>query len=247
MVSLYSRSSTTVSPNNHVICLSQASVNLAIWSSPVHRLWAQKNPGGHDCLWIIFLCLTITNISQGGPPLPHIWQTHGLSQPCFNMTEINSYVSPETPATLGYAIYDNQICNYLGTLSSRLNQTHVMVIQIEFNNESWTGVICVLWVICLYVKDSGPWNVCHWEGGWFLAHALPAVIVGTDTGLFSVCYKRYWALGFVFLSSNRTHCTLGSLYHLWVLGARKLMLRIDTLAGCCAVHNKLSLSDLCLL
>lgn len=63
-----------------------------------------------------------------------MWWTHELSQLCFNMTDTNLYVSPKALANLGYAMYDNQVCNYLVILSSSPNQTQVMVIQIKFHN-----------------------------------------------------------------------------------------------------------------
>lgn len=185
-------------------------------------LWEQENSCGPDYTWIIFLYSTLLSTAPIGD-LPSIYDRH-IS--CHNLCQYDGYKctrvfwSPNSPTTR----YEKQVCDYLGTLSVVLNQTQVIVSQTKFNDKSWTGVTRALWVIGLYGKESGPWNACHWDGGCFLAHLSPTVIIGTDTGLLSLCRKRCCALGPMFLSWSTVHSTLGSLHCLWDLGARKSVL-----------------------
>lgn len=198
-------------------------------------LWEQENSCRHDYTRIIFLYSTLLSMAPIGD-LPSIYDRH---IGCHNLCQYNWYKctcvfwSPNNPATR----YEKQVCDYLGTLSVVLNQTQVIVSQTKFNDKSWTGVTRALWVMCLYGKESGPWKACHWDGACFLAHLLPTVIIGTDTGLFSLCRKRRCALGPMFLSWSTSHCTLGSLHCCETWGQGNQCYHVGTLAVCCAMNN----------
>lgn len=63
--------------------------------------------------------------------LVHV-ETQGLAQPYFNLMDTKSYVSPDVWEALGYAMYDNQSCNYLVILPMYhdLAKSNVTVIQV---------------------------------------------------------------------------------------------------------------------
>ena len=82
-----------------------------------------------------------------------------LTQPCFNLTETNSYASSNIQTALGYAMCSNQGCNCLITLPMWLNQRKVKVIQIRLANKFQTEVTYALQVLCLFVEENGPQNV----------------------------------------------------------------------------------------
>ena len=134
-------------------------------------LWEHENSCGHDYLRIIFLYSMLLSTAPIVDLPSSVYDKH---IDCHNLFQYDWYKCPcvfWSPNNLTTR-YEKQVCDDLGTLSVVLNQTQVIVIQIKFNDKSWTGVTRALWVVCLYGKESGPWNACHWDRGCFFGPSV---------------------------------------------------------------------------